>query len=119
MRHSSYRALLVFVFALLLCSIAIPAVNALTTQEVEIDEDGDGNTDRIETWIDDDDDGSLSLSEIITMIGALLASMGLLTSVAIIGLPIFIVGILFLLVAAFVGSKKTNYFPANKSGGRK
>lgn len=67
----------------------------------------------------DDDDGSLSLSEIVAMIGALLASMGLLTSVAIIGLPIFIVGILFLLVAAFVGSKKTNYSPGNKTGGRK
>lgn len=68
---------------------------------------------------DGDDDGSLTLSEIITMIGALLASMGLLTSVAIIGLPIFIVGILFLLGVAFVGSKQTNYSPGNKSGGRK
>ena len=71
---------------------------------------------------DGDEDGSLSLTQIVGMIAALMASMGLLANVAIIGLPIFIVGILFLLVAAWVKSgdkKTTNYSPGNKSGGRK
>ena len=69
---------------------------------------------------DEEDDGTFSLSEIVAMIGALLASMGLLTSVAIIGLPIFIVGILFLLGVAFVKSgDKSNDSPGNKKGGRK
>ena len=68
-----------------------------------------------------DEEGGLSLAQILGMIAALLSSMGLLASVAIIGLPIFIVVILFLLVAAFVksGDKKTNYSPGNKKGGRK
>ena len=71
---------------------------------------------------DNTDDSSLSLADIIAMIAALLASMGLLTSVAIIGLPIFLVVMLFLLVAAFVksGDKKKEYSPGNKKkGGRK
>ena len=41
----------------------------------------------------DDDDSSFSLTQILGLIAALLTSMGLLTSVAVIGLPIFIVGI--------------------------
>ena len=66
------------------------------------------------------DDG-LPLAQILGMIAALLSSIGLLTSVAVIGLPIFIVVILFLLIAAFVksGDKKSNYSPGNKKGGRK
>ena len=68
----------------------------------------------------DDDDGSLSLTQILGMIAALLTSMGLLTGVAVIGLPIFMVGILFLLGVAFVKSgDKTNYSPGNNKGGRK
>lgn len=94
-------------------------------------DDERGNTSRIEEFLNETKgklgletgDGTLALADIITMIGALLASIGLLTSVAIIGLPIFIVVILFLLGAAFVksGDKKPNqkYSPGNKKGGRK
>ncbi|HEQ79106.1 MAG TPA: mechanosensitive ion channel [Euryarchaeota archaeon] len=43
--------------AMLLLTCALPMVEALTTKRVEIDTTGDGNPDKVQTWIDWNDDG--------------------------------------------------------------
>ena len=59
MKRPIYNILFLVIVISFLAMVAFPVANALTTLRVEIDDDGDGNTDRIETWIDYDDDGTI------------------------------------------------------------